>query len=332
MAALEQRAATVGPAELSDVVHGLADLFPVLPLDAGAELSLRCAAFVERGADPTPVAGPLLTCALRALNGCVVLDRAWLGSSPGGKRHVELPDSATSVGAIRDALTAVVGNAQAYEAAMGWHTISRWQHAVSVLLQQRAVRDQLHEQPLTRQAWMDAVDACAEFLPEVMDLSVLLAVLDDEPLMVLHRASGRGYRLRMSGIPNVFQLHTLLAARLIGTGEWGLIEDAGIGPDPLQVAAATDSPIDTDEMAGYFSSFFSLRDVHGAQIWNHSIPADIPLVHGHRVIVLDQQTNIERWDIGRRFPHMLPTLTVTRHLGPAESRRWLRYIAPAPTD
>ena len=54
----------------------------------------------------------------------------------------------------------------------------------------------------------------------------LLQVLDDEVLIVLHRDSGRGYRVTISGVGDNFQLHTLLAARLTGRNSRGLIPAA----------------------------------------------------------------------------------------------------------
>jgi hypothetical protein len=43
-------------------------------------------------------------------------------------------------------------------------------------------------------------------------------VLDDEPLIALDPASGRGYRLTMSGVGDNHQLHTPLADRLLTPG------------------------------------------------------------------------------------------------------------------
>jgi len=51
----------------------------------------------------------------------------------------------------------------------------------------------------------------------------LLLVLDDEELIVLHRPTGRGYRVTMSGIGDNFQLHILLAATLTGDESRGMI-------------------------------------------------------------------------------------------------------------
>ena len=43
----------------------------------------------------------------------------------------------------------------------------------------------------------------------------LLEVLDDEPLIVVDRATGAACEVTISGIGDNFQLHTLLAATLI---------------------------------------------------------------------------------------------------------------------
>jgi hypothetical protein len=56
-------------------------------------------------------------------------------------------------------------------------------------------------------------DAAAGFPPSF--LVTMLRVLDDEPLTVLHPEQRKGYDVRIAGLADNFQLHTLLA----GTGE-----------------------------------------------------------------------------------------------------------------
>jgi len=85
---------------------------------------------------------------------------------------------------------------------------------------QGAVR--LMEQAFKRAAAADddERDAAVAAAPEQIDhaywLHGLIQVLDDEPLLVLDRPGSRGYEVTISGIGDNFQLHTLLAAALIG--------------------------------------------------------------------------------------------------------------------
>jgi hypothetical protein len=55
-------------------------------------------------------------------------------------------------------------------------------------------------------------------------LTLALEVLDDEPFLVLHPSTGQGYRLKISGVADNFQLHLLLAGALVPADDaaWGL--------------------------------------------------------------------------------------------------------------
>lgn len=53
----------------------------------------------------------------------------------------------------------------------------------------------------------------------VQFLGELLQLLDDEPLLVFHVPTGRGFRCRIGGISDNFQLHMLLAGALVGGSE-----------------------------------------------------------------------------------------------------------------
>jgi hypothetical protein len=83
-----------------------------------------------------------------------------------------------------------------------------------------------------------ATEDVAEQLNAAYWLHGLLLVLDDEELIVLHRPTGHGYRVSISGIGDNFQLHTLLAANLIGDESRGMIP--GEPPTPAEIAAASD--------------------------------------------------------------------------------------------
>ena len=90
-----------------------------------------------------------------------------------------------------------------------------------------------------RERLLLAVEAARESLDVPRWLHGPLLVLDDAPLIVLHRQSGRGYRVTISGIGSNAQLQTLLAARLIG--ESGADWLPGTRPSPDMTAAADGS-------------------------------------------------------------------------------------------
>lgn len=86
----------------------------------------------------------------------------------------------------------------------------------------------------------EAARKLEDSVPPAHWLDGLTAVLDDEPVVVIDDATGRGFLLTMSGVGDNCQLHTLLADRLIGDpGPWLL---AGERPAPEWVAVATTAP------------------------------------------------------------------------------------------
>ena len=118
-------------------------------------------------------------------------------------------------------------------------------------------------------------------------LDKMLGVLDDEELVALHSEQQRGYVIRIAGISDNFQLHTLLADALIGDPAQGWL--TGERPDPRAVALSRNAPYDGREhvtVHGPFNllNWFGLKadgklpegtENHDSWIWNEGVPADI---------------------------------------------------------
>jgi hypothetical protein len=170
----------------------------------------------------------------------------------------------------------------------------------------------------------DAAAALAPGLEPACWLHGLSLVLDDEPLVVLDHASGRGFRLTMTGIGDNYQLHTLLAGRLIAPGLLG-----GDPPEPAWVAAATEGPVRLPE-ASPIRPRFRLFDGHGRHVAPQGRPADIEPLDGTRVLVLHPPLAQDGWTTGRAHQHMPPTLTLDHPLDPAETAAWQSRVTPAP--
>ena len=120
-----------------------------------------------------------------------------------------------------------------------WFCGEAWVQPVLYLAQRKDVRGILPD----RSRLTAATEAVRERSDAAHWLHGLLLVLDDEPLIVLHRATGRGFRLTISGVGDNFQLHTLLAAALIGEESAGKLagqrrgDRRGLrrrGPDPFR--------------------------------------------------------------------------------------------------
>jgi hypothetical protein len=124
-------------------------------------------------------------------------------------------------------------------------------------------------------------------------LSQLLADLDDEPLLILHHALGRGYRVTISGVADNFQLHTLLADAFLGDPADGWL--ARQRPAAEVVAAARGATdVDQDVVAQGVFNLVGWRGIDSTGnlpqdmgnsanwIWSEGVPADIEPFDGLR--------------------------------------------------
>jgi len=214
----------------------------------------------------------------------------------------------------------VAPDADALALAEAWFTGNGWVQPVLYLCQRKDVRAGLPE----RARLLAATEAVAEQLNAAHWLYGLLLVLDDEELIVLHRPTGRGYRVTISGIGDNFQLHTLLAANLIGDESRGMIP--GERPTLAEIAAASDGEATPPDG---IKGTFNLVDAYGAWIWNEGRPAGIPRLEGIRVVVIDPPPYEREWNAGRAYPLMRPTVTVDEILPAAEAARWLSIVKPS---
>jgi hypothetical protein len=203
--------------------------------------------------------------------------------------------------------------------AEAWFTSNGWVRPLLYLLQRKDVRASLPE----RARLLAVTEAVAGQFDAAHWLRGLLLVLDDEVLVVLHRLTGRGHRVTISGIGDNFQLHTLLAANLIGDESRGMIP--GPPPTPAEIAAASDGELTPP---GGIKGNFNLVDAYGKWIWNEGRPVDIPRLEGTRVVVIDPPPYERMWNAGRAYPLMRPTVTVDEILPVAETARWLSMVKP----
>ena len=313
-----------GRADVDELSAGLLRLAPALErvaLGNGTTLAQLVAGLIEAGADPLPVLDVLVDRVATGLE--LAAQFGELAEKLGDE--VAAPTSADEYRALRERVVAAAPAAgltaeDAGEITQAWFTVNDWIPALLVPLQQKVVRQELPDRDrLTR-----ATAAMTEHAADAVWLLGLLLVLDDEPLLVLHRPSGRAYEVTISGVGDNFQLHTLLAAALIGDPAIGLIP--GARPHPAWTAAATNGDLaPADGVDGQFN----LVDGRGAWIWNEGRPSDIPLLGDHRVVVLDPPPYERSWNIGRTYPLMPPHVTLDRILEADEAAAWFLRVAPA---
>lgn len=220
----------------------------------------------------------------------------------------ELPDPE---GEHTDEIAGRVG----HHLAVGWFSLPEWEMAAVAVLSAAAARRTVEG----KAELLAGVERVTEASGDAFKcLTYALRVLDDEPLVVLHRESGTAFALRMSGIGDNFQLHTLLAGVLIGGKHV-----PGEAPSAREVAVCRDA----DGMVPTTGAF-NLVGADGVWLFNEGAPTDIAVVDGVRLLVLDPSPYRRSWDAGRFFPGMPGDLVLERVLGAEEAAGWFGKVAP----
>lgn len=296
-----ERAPESSPEALQVAVERLVPVLAGIPFGVGADLAGIAGSMAGMALDPTVVLPVLVERGIDAARRAMLFAEVYEG---------ELPDPGDT-GQVDRVVETFGGDRSLIEA---WFCAGDWLQPVLYLMQRKELRRALPE----RDALTTAVAAVKEHIGQAHWLHGLLLVLDDTKLVVLDRASGAGFEVTISGVGDNFQLHTLLAARLIGPGRL-----PGTPPTPEMIAAATDGDLTPP---GGIVGQFNLVDAYGKWIWNEGRPADIPLFHGERVVVLDPPAYARGWNAGRAYPLMIPTVTVDRTLLTAEATAWLDKV------
>jgi hypothetical protein len=320
--ALQRLAGSVAGAEPAEVQEALVKLAPVLaeiPYGVGADVARVAGSMAAYGTDPMAILPTLVRRAVDAMEEAArfAVSYRQLGDD------VPEADDERLIEATLDRFAAAAAGLNlteqaAYRLGEAWFAGGDWVQPVLYLSQRKEIRGTLPE----RERLFAAIDAVREQISTAHWLYGLLLVLDDAPLIVVHRPTARGYQVTISGIGDNFQLHTLLAAQLIGDESRGLLP--GERPPPVAIAAATDGEDLTPP--GGIHGQFNLVDAYGEWIWNEGRPADIPLLEGQRVIVLDPPPYERSWNAGRLYPLMRPELRLDRVLSPEEAAHWLAIV------
>jgi hypothetical protein len=89
---------------------------------------------------------------------------------------------------------------------------------------------QLRKQIGFRELMENSLRRFANDLAEARFLTDLLSVLDDEELVVLHHDPLLGFMVRITGIADNFQLHTLMCGALVRPAQAGFITATPLSP------------------------------------------------------------------------------------------------------
>lgn len=326
--ALRERVVAASDEERAAAVGGLAGALAEIPVFYGSGLAAMAGGMVGMHGDPIPVLDVLVERACGVLEDATVFvrcHREWFGPLP-NREETSYDDVAERFEkAAGDRLEAPRRRVAA------WRVGEDWVQPVLFLCQRADVRRALPQRDRLRSAAEGLLQEFADITPWLLGL---LRVLDDERLVVLHRATGRGFWVTITGVADNFQLHTLLAARLLAPPKRGVFVRSkgmlpGDGPTAAMVAAAdgTGDP----QPAGGITGQFNLVDAHGQWIWNEGRPDEIPVIAGHRVIVLDPSPYQRSWNAGRAYPLMAADV-VLEPMTAGETYDWISRVKPATTN
>jgi hypothetical protein len=236
---------------------------------------------------------------------------AWHKGSP-GEAVAPLPTKQDDYAEVFDRVSGELGP-KTQAACTAWlFELEMWLLMVYPLLLTPEGRQSLPKKDLLRQT----IGALRHVRLGARLVNMLLRTLDDEPIIVLDRRSGRGWRGTLTGVAANTQLHTLLAARLASQAPAG-------EPEPIaaQIAAAIDGDPQVET-----ESYVRLTDVDGKGIDISGMPADIPLYADERIIVVHRPHFAYAWPLGRILADMHPALTLDRELPPTVIADWLAHI------
>jgi hypothetical protein len=351
--------------EVNDSLGRFASLLPDVPLVALGHVAITCGSLVERGGDPE-IAGPALLERLTRVNETATdfYDRCRAQAESDAELIEELRAEAAEnpsqdVDANDLTPAAIVDD---HIASRGWrHLAERFgptlfkAYPASVLghMAEEFFRLGLIAHLSRSKGMRRAARARSELLEQTLKadeaagshrsfLAIMLQVLDDEPLLVVHVEQRKGFDIRIAGIADNFQLHTLLAGAIIGSPAKGMV--TGEAPSKRAVAECRDSavgPSGGDNVTGAFNlwNWGGLRSdgrlpegqTEGSAhwIWNEGCPADLVPFEGRRVVLLGPPPYARYWRSGRSFHGMAGELTVERRLSEAEVAHWLNRLTRA---
>jgi hypothetical protein len=338
--------------QLDDAVARLAAVVPDLKISRAALLTITCGALVEQGATMEPIAQPGLARFSEAVQQAIPFVEACITEAAAHPHeHEQAPDAESddekaegndaeeAIAHFGERVSEQLPDAAQAFASLEWLSTA----ALAIYSRSKALRKQLKDDaPLVQ-----AIARLAELGIELPCFHEMISILDDEQLVALHPALARGYIIRIGGIGDNFQLHTLLADALIGNTEQGWLP--GERPSPMVAALAKDAPIeDPDDLPTAIGSF-NLWNWTGLRadgslpgegegqgtgsehwIWNEGVPADIVPFQGTRVVLIGPPPYARSWNSGRFFPAMVGEMEVIRHLSAEEARDWLNRLASAP--
>ncbi|MDP1561436.1 MAG: hypothetical protein Q8M16_08575 [Pirellulaceae bacterium] len=289
-----------------------------------------CQAMVESGCDSRELVRPLASGLKRALEATLPLAAKLEKKLAPKLATIEDPEKARrwTESAIRQLsvkLPKSVGSLR---------TIERFCHlAFQVYGQQvdsrRKVWKHLEEQILPMVRWSRTV----------ADLKVVLNLLENEPLIFIDLANKRGFVAKFGGIVDNAHFITLLMDAFAHQVVFG---KPLVSHDVVQCAKGIGPCEVTDEVHGAWNvyTYHALTEMQRLPepkdltankhwLWNEHTPAEIPVLHGHRIVLIGPPSYPRQWKFSRKFKYVSAEIRVEFELNKLDLQMWLDRIMQA---
>jgi hypothetical protein len=309
-----------------DVQESLGELARNIDMEdhGGASLlALLCGSMVEMGHDPAPMVGPMTYRLGSLLESMEELVDACLAQVPESEDEDADPGEA-----FEQARAELMPRMPIAGAA--WNALDRfWAPAFTVFSSDPGARTRAgHLRALARKV--------GEHHDTAHWLTVLLSVLDDEPIVAIEPSTMIGILGRISGVVENFQLHVLLMEEFPRSDSATeprvsrRVADVARGVGPQQVDESVTGAWDLYNWKA-IQPGYRLPDPKDQQswIWGEGIPEDIPVFEGRRVILLGPPSYKRLWQAQRSCKRLPARLERDQALTPDEIAGWMDRMLAA---
>ena len=317
------------PAESREALQTLASGLNSLDPEPAGVAARVVGAMIEAGHDPQPARAAMLGALQQTLPACASMVGEAKAEVGEPADDLDLNDDAIDqwlADQLAHAINEVAGKRPAaLEAWQRLHEI--WPGAIALLSVDPEARSEASELAPVAESIEDVHEAAGW-------LRAMLSVLDDEPYVAIEPVTRTGIVGRMSGIVENFQLNTLLMDEFPR-------DEPRVSKAAVAVARGSGPQQIDENVTGVWNLFtFAALTGEGALpdptdlaysdtwIWNEGMPADIPALDGHRVILLDPAPNPRLWPAQRMFLK-LPARLTAELLDADAVDGWLAKIATA---
>lgn len=188
-----------------------------------------------------------------------------------------------------------------------------------------------------------AAESLEDQVDEVRAFSRVLRILHDEPLLVIHPETRKGWRFVMRDLSTNVELYVLLLDQIVGDPKGGLLKAKRPNPKAVKTIKDPDSapkgnidldvPFHTVGWTGLHADATlpdptTSRETHH-WVWLEGVPAEIATFDGERVILL--QGPVMKREVGVEVPYdaLFPSLKPKGKVSAAEVERLLTRMAAA---